>query len=312
MVISRNRWLIAWLGLEINLICFIPFLIKDYKIHSNAGRIYFLVQAVGSLMILILGISFWYFEESKFWVRVALLLKVGAAPLHFWYIQVAKCIKWICFLVLGTIQKIAPLILLSINRIDLFKREIYLRAIARRLIGGLGGLYTLSLRELLVYSSINHLGWILVSLTGSNLFWITYLIIYCLILALTVGILIAWNLYHLSQLVRVNITWGRKIALVIRIISLGGIPPFIGFIPKWGVIVSEAIEINLLCLIILIISSVISLYYYIRVRFSLLLINSIGKIIFSRYIKVAFRGRVIFVNLVGFWVRPLVKLRFLQ
>lgn len=310
IVISSRRWLLAWFGLELNLICFIPFLIKEYKKHSNSGRVYFLTQTIGSLIILIFSLFFWYLDKHIYWVNIALFLKVGVAPFHFWYVHIAKELRWIYFLILSTIQKISPLTLLRINKRDLFKTEFYFRIVIRRIVGRLGGLYTLSLRELLVYSSVNHLAWILIPLIYKNLFWVVYLIRYCILLSFIVWIFKIFSLYHLNQLTRVKISWKIKTTLIISIISFGGLPPFIGFILKWGVLNEINEKINFLCLIILIFARVISLYYYIRIRFSIVLINSINKIISSIFFEKKIRRLVIFINVVGLWIYPLAKIRF--
>lgn len=285
-------------------------MIKDYKINSEVRVIYFLIQAVSSLFILMFGVVFWYFERYKFLIRIALLLKVGIAPLHFWYIQIIRRIKWINFLLLRTIQKVAPLVLLIVNSVDLFKEEIYLVILIRRVTRSLGGLYTLSLRELLAYSSINHIAWVLVPLVNLNLFWLTYLMIYYLLLGLVVSTIIIFNIYHLNQLTSPKISWGLKVTLIIRIISLGGLPPLVGFIPKWGVILQIIEEINFLCLRVLIFSNVVRLYFYIRARSSVLLINSKDRILFFTSTRAFFGSVVIFVNFIGFLMYPVFIIRF--
>lgn len=55
---------------------------------------YFLVQACGSLMVLIGGLSLENFEEwFKFILTSSLVLKVGAAPFHPWYVNIAEGVK---------------------------------------------------------------------------------------------------------------------------------------------------------------------------------------------------------------------------
>nr|YP_009540827.1 NADH dehydrogenase subunit 2 [Mongoloniscus sinensis]AYQ93278.1 NADH dehydrogenase subunit 2 [Mongoloniscus sinensis] len=310
MVSSSSSWLLAWFGLELNLICFIPFLMKEYKKHSNSGSVYFLTQAIGSLMMLMFSLFFWHLNKYTYWVNIALFLKVGIAPFHFWYVQIAKELSWMYFLMLSTIQKIAPLILLSINKSDLFKMEFYFSIIISSMVGGLGGLYTLSLRELLVYSSVNHLAWMLIPLMYKNLFWVVYLVSYCILLSLIVWMFKMFSLYHLNQLTSVKISWKMKTTLIISMMSFGGLPPFIGFILKWGVLNEMNEKMNFLCLMILIFASVISLYYYIRISLSIALINSMNKIMFSVFFEKKISSLVIFINVVGLWVYPLMKMSF--
>lgn len=100
-----------------------------------------------------------------------LLLKNGAAPFHFWFPGVIEGLSWINGLILITWQKIAPLILISYNiNYNFFLISIILSII----IGALGGLNQTSLRKLIAFSSINHLGWILIAIINNELLWFTY------------------------------------------------------------------------------------------------------------------------------------------
>jgi len=50
IVISSNSWLNAWLGLEINLISFIRFIIKKNSFSSESAILYFIFQCFASII----------------------------------------------------------------------------------------------------------------------------------------------------------------------------------------------------------------------------------------------------------------------
>lgn len=291
------------MGLELNLLCFTPFLMQHQQIFREVSIIYFLTQACGSILLLISGISILNYETMmKSLIIISILLKIGAAPLHFWYIWVARGVSWYQFIVLRTVQKVGPLVLLDLRRIGSRKWIVYLRIIFCGVVGGLGGVRTLFVRNLLVYSSINHLGWLFIPLISNELFWWTYFVIYCIILVLVVIILIQYNISHVRQIISLRFSKGGMISLLIRIFSLSGLPPFLGFFPKWGVIILCRSEIDLACLIIMILSSVISIYFYTRLRFNILTIKSVRKV-FNLIFKEKFICSLrVLLNLLGFWL----------
>ncbi|RXG73095.1 NADH-ubiquinone oxidoreductase chain 2 [Armadillidium vulgare] len=88
-----------------------------------------------------------------------------------------------------------------------------------------------SLRKLLVYSSLNHI--------------VLYLL----------------KLYYLNQIFSVRISWVAKLTLLVSFLSLGGLPPLLGFFPKFIVIEIRSGR------------SVVTLFYYLRARLSVLILD---------------------------------------
>lgn len=299
--ISSNRWVGVWLGLELNLLCFIPFMVKNKK-RGDIRVIYFLVQSCGSFVLLISGADLINYDLlSKLLISVALLLKVGAAPFHFWYVWVAKSLGWIEFAVLSTLQKVSPLVLLTLSDTGKLRGFGYLRILICGLTGGLGGINSLSFRKLLVYSSIGHLGWILIPIIRGRRFWVCYFFVYCVLLYLVVFTLLILGVFHLRQITKAFYIGGGGFFLLISIISLRGLPPLFGFLPKWGVFINCISNIDIICLLIIIISSVIRAYYYLRSRFMSSLTNLTRSLLISKFFGVIGWRGVILLNSLGLW-----------
>ncbi|RXG73279.1 NADH-ubiquinone oxidoreductase chain 2 [Armadillidium vulgare] len=110
----------------------------------------------------ILGFYIFY-RNIKRLITISLLIKLGAAPFYFWYLWVGRSLKWLQFLSLSTIQKISPLVLLFFKGLNKGREVIiYSSIIVGGVVGGIGGINEASLRKLLVYSSLNHIGWIII------------------------------------------------------------------------------------------------------------------------------------------------------
>nr|YP_009307632.1 NADH dehydrogenase subunit 2 [Curvipennis wixiensis]AOR82455.1 NADH dehydrogenase subunit 2 [Curvipennis wixiensis] len=279
--ISSNSWFGVWMGLEINLLSFIPMLANNKNMMMNESSIkYFIVQAMASTMLLF-SILFIQMKYPMSWemelipsmmVSSSLLLKIGAAPFHFWFPEVMGTSTWINCLTLMTWQKIAPMMVLSYCiQLSTFMFVITISSI---IIGALGGLNQTSLRQLLAYSSISHLGWMFSSLMVSENMWELYFIIYSLLSMILVLLFKQMNLFFLNQIYSsTNMKPEIKFMMFLSLLSLGGLPPFLGFLPKW-IIMQSLVENDMtIMMTIMVMLTMITLYYYMRISFSALILS---------------------------------------
>lgn len=278
MIISSPSWLGAWVGLEVNLISFIPLILRRGILTRVESCIkYFLVQAFSSLLLLLSLLLIicdgyagdWYIYLAPRWLlATSLLIKLGAAPFHFWFPAVSSGIGWSQNFILITWQKIGPLVLLSYV-LDIGPILIVLGGL-RAFVGRVGGLNQRSLRKLIAFSSINHLGWLLIASYFGLKFILIYFLIYIITNAGLVLGLSARRMFYLSQVYYYSGSRVKSLVVLLNWLSFGGLPPFIGFFAKW-MIISLIVESNMspLCLF-MVIMSLISLFYYTRVCYSVL------------------------------------------
>nr|ALO76795.1 NADH deshydrogenase subunit 2 [Loberonotha olivascens] len=283
MAISSYSWLSMWMGLEINLLSIIPLLSSTKNIYPSESALkYFITQALASIILLfsiILSLNMYEYiptNPSNFLMMMmnsALLTKMGAAPFHFWFPEVMEGLNWMNCLIMLTWQKIAPMILLMYNTKMILFLSIII--IVSSLVSGTMGLNQTSLRKILAYSSINHIGWMIASMFTFQTIWILYFIIYSVISINIIIIFSTLNIFFLKQLFSsMNNNKLVKILFIMNFLSLGGLPPFLGFLPKW-LTVNFLIANNFMFLsFILIVSTLITLYFYLRITFSTLMINS--------------------------------------
>lgn len=266
IAISSSSWFISWLGLELNLLSFIPFIFSEKNSYSSERALkYFLIQAIGSAVILIRATTLILnqaFPEKL--ILLSLLLKIGAAPLHFWLPAIIQGLSWGGCLVLITLQKIAPigilLYTLSSSASGLWVGASILSAV----LGGLGGLNQTLLRKILAYSSIRHIGWMLAALSFDTRQWKFYLIVYSFTSLSLVLVLNNTQIYHTTQLLSLRNSPINIVGVFLTLFSLGGLPPLLGFLPKLRVISELRWHGSFIWLFILTISSLITLYFYTR------------------------------------------------
>nr|YP_010620993.1 NADH dehydrogenase subunit 2 [Periplaneta constricta]WAX39376.1 NADH dehydrogenase subunit 2 [Periplaneta constricta] len=275
--ISSNSWLGAWIGLEINLLSFIPLMSTDKNMYTTeASMKYFIVQALASSTLLFLIISKSMIEElymvvnnylTSMIIATPLLLKGGAAPFHWWFPSIMEGLSWMNCFILMTIQKMAPLMLISYSlNMNMFMWTIILMSI---IIGSIGGLNQISIRKILTYSSINHMGWMLAAMNIGENMWIAYFLIYSLLVMTIVVIISSYQISFINQtfLMSNNLSM-VKFLMFTTLLSLGGLPPFLGFLPKWIIIQQMIINDMNFIISLMVIMSLATLYYYLRICYA--------------------------------------------
>nr|ASL24538.1 NADH dehydrogenase subunit 2 [Semanotus bifasciatus] len=283
ITVSSYSWLSMWMGLEINLLSMIP-LMSDNKnlFPSEAAMKYFITQALASSILLFsiimtMNLNEFIPQNSSYFMMMvmnsAILTKMGAAPFHMWFPEVMEGISWNNCLIMLTWQKIAPMIILMYNNhMILFMSVI---VIFSSMIGSIMGINQLSLRKILAYSSINHIGWMIASMLNTQAIWTIYFIIYSIISTNIILVFKALNAFQVKQLFSaLNYNKMFKLFFLINFLSLGGIPPFLGFFPKWMTINNLILNNFSFLSLILIIFTLITLFFYLRLTFSTMVINS--------------------------------------
>nr|YP_010554711.1 NADH dehydrogenase subunit 2 [Parapsyche elsis]UYO79344.1 NADH dehydrogenase subunit 2 [Parapsyche elsis] len=278
LAISSNSWVISWMGLEMNLFFFIP-LMKTYNNNMTSEFImkYFIIQAISSANLMLMVTLTHLLSESTltlFMINInfTLLLKLGSAPFHLWYINIIESLSWMNFLLISTWQKIAPLILLSyfLNSYFLFVFSAF-----NCIIGSIGGMNQLYLRKLMAFSSINNTGWMFSAFMISETLWSFFFFLYSfMLLSISVAFKLI-NLSNMNQLMYIKINKFYTILILLNFLSIGGIPPMIGFLPKW-MIINALISLQPLLTLILIITSLINLFFYFRLMYPIFMLNSIS------------------------------------
>merc|ERR1712072_813596 len=157
---------------------------------------------------------------------------------------------------------------------------------------------TININKILGISSIINLIWFLLSTQLSHFTFFLFFSIYTIVLYCLVSILSNLIITRFYELRRPRIIY--KTLLVYLFMSLGGIPPFLGFLGKICVLKESIYSINRIFLVILVLSSLRVLYLYISRSFFFLVMAPYQKIRFTqnriRYKRIVILRGVILVN----------------
>nr|QNH68829.1 NADH dehydrogenase subunit 2 [Cynoglossus melampetalus]QNH68830.1 NADH dehydrogenase subunit 2 [Cynoglossus melampetalus]QNP08403.1 NADH dehydrogenase subunit 2 [Cynoglossus melampetalus] len=279
VTLTSTNWLMAWMGLEINTMAIIPIIArKHHPRATEAATKYFLIQAPAAAAILFCAIANawmtgqWEINQMSMnlpttLIIISLALKMGMAPVHSWLPDVLQGLDIKTALVLSTWQKLAPF--------SIFLQLHYTHSTTFTLIGmliypvgGWGGLNQTQTRKILAYSSITHMGWMMLIMQFSpNLTLLTF-IMYVLMTFSVFMILDLNNTLSVNKLPILSTYTPTISALVpILLLSLGGLPPLTGFMPKW-LIIQELSHLGLFTLATTAaLSGLFSLYFYLRLSY---------------------------------------------
>nr|YP_010036989.1 NADH dehydrogenase subunit 2 [Fossa fossana]AAN84571.1 NADH dehydrogenase subunit 2 [Fossa fossana]QQW47531.1 NADH dehydrogenase subunit 2 [Fossa fossana] len=281
IVLMSSHWLMIWIGFEMNMLAIIPILMKKSNPRATeASTKYFLTQATAS-MLLMMGITInllhsgqWMMLNtlnpmSSTMITIALAMKLGLAPFHFWVPEVTQGIPMSSGLILLTWQKIAPLSVLYQISPAINPTLLLSMAVASVLVGGWGGLNQTQLRKILAYSSIAHMGWMAAITLYNPTMMILNLTMY-ITMTLTTFMLFMYN--SATTTLTLSQTW-NKTPLITSLImalmlSLGGLPPLSGFIPKWMIIQELTKNEMIIMPTLLAITALLNLYFYMRLTYA--------------------------------------------
>nr|YP_009700548.1 NADH dehydrogenase subunit 2 [Xenopus vestitus]QEQ13619.1 NADH dehydrogenase subunit 2 [Xenopus vestitus] len=285
--VSSSHWLLAWMGLEINTLAIIPLMTQHKHPRAiEASTKYFLTQATASALLLFSSLNnAWLTGEwsimdltnplSCTTMTIAICMKLGLAPFHFWLPEVLQGLNLTTGLILSTWQKLAPMAILYQIAPTLNTPLLLTIGITSTLVGGWGGLNQTQLRKIMAFSSIAHLGWMASILPFSPQLMILNLTIY---LIMTSTMFLTLKTISSTKISSLATSWSKTpttTALsLLTLLSLGGLPPLSGFLPKWLIIQELTSQNTTILATVLALSALLSLFFYLRLSYVITLTSS--------------------------------------
>nr|AHL68961.1 NADH dehydrogenase subunit 2 [Hemiphyllodactylus titiwangsaensis] len=280
ITMSSHHWLLAWLGLELNTLSILPLIMKSHHPRSTeATTKYFIIQTTAAALILFaaalnaLQTGHWSIitspcPQTTAIVTAALMLKLGVAPAHLWYPEILQGTTMNMALIISTWQKIAPITLLVLMFNHLPTLMLLITSLISALIGGWTGLNQTQTRKIMAFSSIAHMGWLMAALTISPALATLTMLLYII---MTTALFTSMNTTTTKTLTDTGTSWASSPTLLtltmLSLMSLGGLPPLSGFIPKL-LILNELMTKELLSLgALLALASLPSLFFYLRMAY---------------------------------------------
>nr|WNH17214.1 NADH dehydrogenase subunit 2 [Kyphosus sectatrix] len=283
---ASSHWLLAWMGLEMNTLAIIPLMAQHHHPRAvEATTKYFLAQATAAAMLLFASTTNawltgqWDIQQMSHplpitMITLALALKIGLAPVHSWLPEVLQGLDLTTGLLLSTWQKLAPFaLLLQIQPTN--STILIMLGLLSTLVGGWGGLNQTQLRKILAYSSIAHLGWMILVLQFSPSLTFLTLLTYFI---MTFSTFLVFKINKSTNINTLATSWAKTPALTaltpLVLLSLGGLPPLTGFMPKW-LILQELTKQDLAPTATLAaLTALLSLYFYLRLSYAITLTMS--------------------------------------
>uniref|UniRef100_Q1W9F8 NADH-ubiquinone oxidoreductase chain 2 n=1 Tax=Pseudotriakis microdon TaxID=172663 RepID=Q1W9F8_9CHON len=276
-----SHWLLVWMGLEINTLAIIPLMIRQHHPRAvEATTKYFITQATASTLLLFASVTNawtsgeWSLIEmlnptSATLATIALALKIGLAPLHFWLPEVLQGLDLTTGLILSTWQKLAPFAILLQLYPLLNPNLLLFLGVLSTVVGGWGGLNQTQLRKIMAYSSIANLGWMITILHYAPNLTLLNLILY-IIMTLTTFLL--FKIFNSTKINSISSSSTKSpllsIIALMTLLSLGGLPPLSGFMPKW-LILEELTKQGLFTMAtIMAFMTLLSLFFYLRLCYA--------------------------------------------
>ncbi|YP_009525263.1 NADH dehydrogenase subunit 2 (mitochondrion) [Talpa occidentalis] len=281
IVLISSHWLMIWIGFEMNMLAITPMLMKNFNPRSmEAATKYFLTQATASMLLMLaIIINLTYSGQwttmkmtddlASTMMTIAMIMKLGMAPFHFWVPEVTQGVPLTSGMILLTWQKIAPLSVLMQTAHSINTNLMLTTAMLSIAVGGWGGLNQTQLRKIMAYSSIAHMGWMAAIMTYNTTMTTLNLIIY-VTLTLTVFMLLYIN--SSTTTLSLSHLWNKmplmSTLILLTMLSLGGLPPLSGFLPKWMIINELTKNGSIILPTIMAVTALLNLYFYMRLTYS--------------------------------------------
>nr|AFN70654.1 NADH dehydrogenase subunit 2 [Urocissa flavirostris] len=280
ITISSNHWVMAWTGLEINTLAILPLISKSHHPRAiEAATKYFLVQAAASTLVLFSSMTnAWYTGQwditqlthptSSMILTAAISMKLGLVPFHFWFPEVLQGSPLITGLLLSTIMKFPPITLLYMTSHSLNPTLLTTLAILSAALGGWMGLNQTQTRKIMAFSSISHLGWMTIILVYCPKLTLLNFYLYAM---MTATVFLTLNTMKILKLSTLMTAWTKapslSTILLLTLLSLAGLPPLTGFLPKWLIIQELTKQDMALAAVIISLLSLLGLFFYLRLAY---------------------------------------------
>nr|UOH96743.1 NADH dehydrogenase subunit 2 [Hoplopleura pacifica] len=284
MTVSSSSWLSTWLGMELTVLFFLPFL-SSLGWFSSVSTLwqFFLYSVISSMVFLISGsvsssveILDWA-EAPSFASLLALILvivfKLAFPPLHGWSLVVLGGLPWVGVFMFSTVLKIAP-IYITLNVFSILCGSGLPLALSvpmvTMIIMTLRALSSSSLRNILVYFSSLSGGWLILSSLVSDCLTVVYCLMYFVSLWALTKLLSAHGASTVQELTLSHMSPLEKFVLLSSLMNLAGVPPSLGFFVKVSIIGASIESLSLVPFTLVMVSTIFT-YNFLLMLSSLLL-----------------------------------------
>nr|QNV12021.1 NADH dehydrogenase subunit 2 [Lasius niger] len=263
--------LMIWFFMEINNFSFICYMCMKMKTKKMIF-LYYIIQVLASLMLIFpLIINNFYLISQNLLILnfyFSLMMKLGIPPFHFWMIISSTFMSWEILFIFLSIQKIIPFYMFSLIEIKIL--ILYLMILSSSYFSVMKMINLLNFKMLLTYSSINQTSWMLLLIFFKNLFWLTYMLIYSMILFM-ISIFMLYFKFTFNFNLNFSYNMNFNFICLMLLFNIASIPPLTFFFMKWFSIFIMLFNSELFFIFILMMfNSFILIYIYINMMSSMM------------------------------------------
>ena len=310
-MISSGDFLMFYIGLELATIPAAALAAYDvYKNKSAEAGIKLILSSALSSGILLWGISMIYgttgsiyfdvvaanFEASSLAVLAfifffaGMAFKISLVPFHLWTADVYEGAPVNVTSYLSVISKGASVAVLTIVLfnvfpmiIELWQNVIYVIAVLTMTIGNLFAIRQKNIKRFLAFSSISQAGFILLGMIGGNQFGMASIVYYIMVYIFSnlgaFGVVAAVSNFSNKENIEdyngfYKTNPGLSLIMMLSMFSLAGIPPVAGFFGKFFLFTAAAEKGFYILVLIAVINTIISLYYYLLIVKAMFIVKS--------------------------------------
>ncbi len=307
VMVSAHHFLTLYLGLELMSLCLYAMVAmhRDSKVATEAAMKYFILGALASGMLLY-GMSIIYGVTGNLAISaiasaiqtgdlnntvlsfglvflvIGVAFKLGAVPFHMWLPDVYEGAPTAMTLFIATTPKLAAFAMMirilveGLGELQPYWQDMLIMlAVLSVVLGNIVAIAQTNLKRMLAYSTISHVGFILLGIisgtetgyAGSLFYALTYAVM--TLAAFGMIILMSRRGFEAEEIddykgLSRRHPWFALMMLIVMF-SMAGIPPLVGFYAKLAVI-QAIVEIGLVSIAVLVVvMSVIGAFYYLRI-----------------------------------------------
>nr|YP_010878960.1 NADH dehydrogenase subunit 2 [Batracomorphus extentus]WHE42612.1 NADH dehydrogenase subunit 2 [Batracomorphus extentus] len=260
--ISSSSMIIIWMSIEISNMSFTPIMMTKKMNNSESIMKFFMIQSMSS-MIMLFALMMLMLNNNNYdyMLMMSLVMKMGGVPFHNWVIAIIKGMEYNSMMMLFTIMKIPTMSMLSMINI-----KMNLMVIMAMMLSTMMMVNENSMKKMLALSSMFNLVMMLMLSKNINM-WILFLMIYSIIMKMMMEQLKNNKIKQMNQLMVDSKKISKK-EIWLSMMSLGGMPPLMGFINKLMVINAMMKNKEIIMMMMLVLTSSTILYVYMKYTFS--------------------------------------------
>nr|YP_009128295.1 NADH dehydrogenase subunit 2 [Darthula hardwickii]AJP09347.1 NADH dehydrogenase subunit 2 [Darthula hardwickii] len=258
MSMSSNNWIEMWVGMEVSMMSFIPYMSKKFKMNSESCLKYFLMQSISSSIMMMGVIMINVYTMFHYMLVISMLIKMGVMPFHSWLTSITMGMNLNSLMLMFTLMKMAPL-----NAIFMLNENFNIIILLNLIFSSISSLNQNSLKMIILYSSIYNSSYMIMGVSDFNI-WLNYMLIYTISMYMLVYIMKNINVNYINQMIITNSNMMNKMTMWMFMIMLGGFPPSLGFIAKLLIIELSIMKNEVIIMLIMILTSMIIMFVYIR------------------------------------------------